>query len=193
MHKHISSPSDCRRELEGRIEQDDQLESDDVALEQHLARVRVAAAGAIQKGHKREGCNAVQGVALTVQCGRDGAPLLGVQQGSAAGWAGRTHDSQHVMSVACGLADTGGSREFVGGGGQEEKRTQDELQMHGYDLDHIDLGVCDKRTVKHGFKICTQPTASFNLVVLTQHLMHTHTRLPTLANTHAYIFTCVAY
>ena len=77
MHNHISLLPERRRELEGRIESDDQPEMDDAALEQHLARVRVAAARAVQKGRKSKGCNAVEGVALTVQCGRGGASFLG--------------------------------------------------------------------------------------------------------------------
>jgi len=57
---HISSPPERRRELEGRIEPDDQPESDDAALEQHLARVRAAAAGAMQKGRKSGSRNALE-------------------------------------------------------------------------------------------------------------------------------------
>ena len=59
-HNHISSQPERRRELEGRIEPDEQPESDDAALEQHLARERAAAAGAVQKGQKSGSHNALE-------------------------------------------------------------------------------------------------------------------------------------
>ena len=52
VRNHISSLPEHRRELEGRTEPDDQPELDDAVLEQHLARVRPAASGAVQKGSK---------------------------------------------------------------------------------------------------------------------------------------------
>ena len=89
---------------------------------------------------------------LTVQDGRGGTLLPGAQHGEAAGWAGRTHDNQHEMRVACGLDNIRRSRGVCGRrtaeGGEDARRAG---QMHGYDLDHIDLSVCDGREVKHGF------------------------------------------
>jgi len=94
----------------------------------------------VQKGHKSEGHNAAEGVALTVRGGQDGMLLPGAQHGEAAGWVGRMHDHWHAMRVICGLDNTRGVEEFVEGGQLEEGKTQDEQHMHGYDLNHIDLG-----------------------------------------------------
>ena len=55
------------------------------------------------------------------------------------------------------------------GGWPEEGRMQDERQIHGCDLDQIDLSVCNGRAVKHGLKTRTQPTASFTPVVFAHH------------------------
>ena len=70
---------------------------------------------------------------------------------------------------------------------------QDVRQIHGCDLDQIDLSVCDGRAVKHGLKTRTQPTTSFTLVVFAHHIIYTHTRLSTRTNPPACIFTCAAY
>ena len=86
-------------------------------------------------------------------------PLPGLQHGEAAGWVGRTHDHQHIMRVACGLDNTRGVEEFVEDRLPEEEKTQDRQHMHSYDLDHIDLGVCNGRAVKHGSQD-THPTFS---------------------------------
>ena len=98
------------------------------------------------------------------------------------------------MSVACGLDNIRRSRGICGRrtaeGGEDAGRAG---QMHGYDLNHIDLSVCDGRAVKHGFQTRTQPSARFTQVVLA-HTSHTRTQcLPTRTNTHACIFTCIAY
>ena len=149
MSHHISSLSELRRTLDGRIELDDQIESDAVMLEQHLVRVRAVTAEVVQKGHKSEGYNAVERITLTV---RGGTPLPSAQHGAAAGCAGRTHDDQHEIRFACGLDNIRRSRRVCGSrtaeGGEDAGRAG---QMHGYDLDHIGLNVCDRRTVKHGF------------------------------------------
>ena len=66
--------------------------------------------------------------------------------------------------------------EFVGGRRPEEGRMQDGWQLHGYNLNHIDFGVCDRRVVKHWVKSCTQPTESFTPGIFAQNLTYSHTR-----------------
>ena len=57
------------------------------------------------------------------------------------------------MRVECGLDSREESSlwkaDGMAEGGEDAGRAG---QMHGYDLDHIDLSVCDGRTVKHGFQ-----------------------------------------
>ena len=66
-------------------------------------------------------------------------------------------------------------------------------QIHGCDLNQIDLSVCDRQVVKHGLKTRTQPTASFTLVVFTHHIIYTHTRLPTRTNPFVCLFVCCLF
>ena len=105
----ISSPSRHRRQLEGQIEPDAQPGSDG-AESWHDGMS--PSSSLLLVLHVRGGVTevAMEGVALTVLCGRGRAPLPNPQQGAAAGWAERTHDERQVMRVACGLTNTGESR-----------------------------------------------------------------------------------
>ena len=47
--------------------------------------VGATSAGAVQKGRKNKGCNAVERTTSTVRCGRGVAPLPGLQQSASAG------------------------------------------------------------------------------------------------------------
>ena len=101
-------------------------------------------------------------------CGQSRMPLLDAQHSKDAGWTGRTHSTPHIMHVTCGLDNTKalGSRGFCGRQ-QEDNKTQDTQQMHGYDFDHIDLDISDIQAVKHRFpETRTQPSACFTQVVL---------------------------
>ena len=78
---HISSPPELRRKLEGRIEPDDQPDSDAAMFEQHLARVCTATAEVIQKSRKSEGHNAAEGIALMGGAGRGASARHTAQRG----------------------------------------------------------------------------------------------------------------
>ena len=71
------------------------------------------------------------------------------------------------MHVECGLDNREESSlwktDGMAEGGEDAGRAR---QIHGYDLDHIDLGVSDGRAVKYEFKTRNQPSPSFTQVVL---------------------------
>ena len=58
--------------------------------------------------------------------------------------------------------------------------------MHRYDLDHIDLSVCDRRAVKHVFHDTHLAFSKLHSGCSCTHLIYTHTML---AHTHKH--TCI--
>ena len=83
-----------------------------------------------------------------------------------------------------------GSRRFVGNGRQEEGRTHDGWQMHGYDNDHANSSVCEGSAVKHGFKTRIQPTVSLTPGVFAPNPTNIYTYTSTCIHTHQHMHTC---
>ena len=111
-------------------------------------------------------------------CGRSGTPLPGAQHGKAAGWAGWTHDNQHEIRVACGLDNIRRSHRVCGRRTAEGREDAGRAgQMHGYDLDHIDLSFCDGRVVMHGFHDTNPAFSKLHSGCSCTHLTYTHIML----------------
>ena len=84
-----------------------------------------------------------------VRAGRDSSAGRAARRGC---WLDRADAQQSTYNVRHMWAGQHQGSRGVGGRRQEEDKTQDPQQMHGYDLNHINLGICDRQAVKHGFQ-----------------------------------------